>query len=702
MTVHGGEPITAGARGATMLAGLVAAFLGGASLIVLDARPAVAQFGNLGGLGVPGLSGSGNLVRRPSRVPNLNLPSRMPNLRGAHPGQRMPGGFERLGRNPDMAIGRGGRFQGQGRFSDIQGRGGRMGDIGPRGNRMGEFGPRGGRGGEFGPRGNRVGEIGPRGNRVGEIPGRGGRVGQMPGRGGGQMQTPGRGPHVATGGRGGAMPPGRGGGMPPGGGGMPPGGMPGVGGFGMSGGAGIAAAAAAIAAVPAAVALIRAARAGESAQRISDDSPPGLPAVNERRYLPGEVLFVMKPDAAAADIQRVVRRFNLRLISVERSELIGTSVHRYRVPNGQDVPAAIRAMTRDARVAYAQPNYVFQRPDYVFRLQSSTTTPAGGASLQYVVDTLRLPEAHLLSRGESVPIAVIDSGIDANHPEIVGRIVKRFDAVGGPFQPHEHGTGMAGAIIAHAQLTGVSPRADIFAARAFAPGQAAGASGTSFHILKAMDWSIREGARVINMSFAGPRDPMMTRAIQVAAERRIAMIAAMGNEGPNAPTSYPAADPNVIAVTAVDQRGQIFEAATRGDYVAVAAPGVEVLLPAPQGGYQISSGTSVAAAHVSGIAALILARQPTLEPAALRQILRDTARRAADPQLGAGIVDPVPALNAAQHPPQAEPPAPMAGAPGAAPETAQAPETGRSPETATAPPPVQAPRPATVDSKSER
>ena len=700
MTVHGGERTKPGLVSPTMLAGLVAALLGGTSLIVLDTRPAAAQFGNLGGLGVPGLSGSGNLVRRPSRVPNLNLPNRMPNLRGMQPGQRMPGGFERLGRNPDMAIGRGARIQGQGRFSDIQGRGGRMGEFGPRGNRMGEFGPRGGRGGEFGPRGNRVGEIGPRGNRVGELPGRGGRVGLMPGRGGGQMQTPGRGPHVTAGGRGGGgMPPGRGGGMPPGGGGMPPG----VGGFGMSSGAGIAAAAAAAAiAVPAAVALIRAARAGESAQRVSDDSPPGLPPVNERRYLPGEVLFVMKPDAAAADIQRVVRRFNLRLISQERSELIGTSVHRYRVPNGQDVPAAIRAMTRDARVAYAQPNYVFQRPDYVFRLQSSTTTAAGGASLQYVVDTLRLPEAHLLSRGESVPIAVIDSGIDANHPEIVGRIVKRFDAVGGPFQPHEHGTGMAGAIIAHAQLTGISPRADILAARAFAPGQAAGASGTSFHILKAMDWSIREGARVINMSFAGPRDPMMTRAIQVAAERRIAMIAAMGNEGPNAPISYPAADPNVIAVTAVDQRGQIFEAATRGDYVAVAAPGVEVLLPAPQGGYQISSGTSVAAAHVSGIAALILARQPTLDPAALRQILRDTARRAPDPQLGAGIADPVPALNAAQHPPQAEPPAPLAVAPGTAPETAQAPDAGRSPETATAPPSVEAPRPATVNPKSER
>ncbi len=140
---------------------------------------------------------------------------------------------------------------------------------------------------------------------------------------------------------------------------------------------------------------------------------------------------------------------------------------------------------------------------------------------------------------------------------------------------------MAGAIVAHAQLTGISPGANIFAARAFAPGQSAGASGTSFHILKAMDWSIREGARVINMSFAGPRDPMMTRAIQVAASRRIAMVAAMGNEGPGAPISYPAADPDVIAVTATDQAGQLFQAASRGGHVTVAAPGVDIILPAP-------------------------------------------------------------------------------------------------------------------------
>ncbi len=161
---------------------------------------------------------------------------------------------------------------------------------------------------------------------------------------------------------------------------------------------------------------------------------------------------------------------------------------------------------------------------------------------------------------------------------------------------------MVGAIAAQRQLLGVSPGAEILAVRAFAPGQTQGSTGTSFHIVKAMDWAIRNGAKVINMSFAGPRDPMIARAIQVAADRRIAMVAAMGNGGPTAPIAFPAADPNVIAVTATDREGRLFDAATQGDHVAVAAPGVEIILPAPRGGYQISSGTSVAAAHVSGIA----------------------------------------------------------------------------------------------------
>ncbi|MGU9978599.1 S8 family peptidase [Phreatobacter sp. HK31-P] len=458
-----------------------------------------------------------------------------------------------------------------------------------------------------------------------------------------------------------------GGGIPgiPGGGGILPPGLPGGGGFGGGGGGRNALIGAAVAAVavPAILSIIEQARANDRTAAASE--PPGLPPAEERRFVAGEVLFIMAPDAPQAAIRQVERRFQLRLLQRETAEVVGAVMHRYRVPNRQTVPAAIRAMQQAVGFAYIQPNYVFERPEFRVKLQSANAMRAqGDQRLQYVVDALRLSEAHQIARGQRISIAVIDSGVDANHPELAGRVTQSFDAVGGQFRAHEHGTGMVGAIASQRQLLGVSPGAEILAVRAFAPGQTQGSTGTSFHIVKAMDWAIRNGARVINMSFAGPRDPMIARAIQVAADRRIAMVAAMGNGGPNAPISFPAADPNVIAVTATDKEGRLFDAATQGDHVAVAAPGVEIILPAPRGGYQISSGTSVAAAHVSGIVALILERHPDADPAALRRLLQATARQGGipDPRLGAGVADPVRALTAEL--PRHEAPPAMATAPG--------------------------------------
>jgi subtilisin family serine protease len=90
---------------------------------------------------------------------------------------------------------------------------------------------------------------------------------------------------------------------------------------------------------------------------------------------------------------------------------------------------------------------------------------------------------------------------------------------------------------------------------------------------------------------------------------------------------YPGADPNVIAVTATDSRDALFPGANRGNYIAVAAPGVDVFTPAPEGTYQLTTGTSVAAAEVSGVAALLIERNPALTPAAVRNILMETAKR---------------------------------------------------------------------------
>jgi subtilisin family serine protease len=141
---------------------------------------------------------------------------------------------------------------------------------------------------------------------------------------------------------------------------------------------------------------------------------------------------------------------------------------------------------------------------------------------------------------------------------------------------------------------------------------------------------------------------MLQLALQKAHDKGVVLIAAAGNQGPKSAPLYPAADPNVIAVTATDAKDQLLPQANQGSYVAIAAPGVDVLEPAPNGGFQVTTGTSVAAAHVSGIAALLLDHDPTLDAAAIRDVLTSSAKHhtanGRDDQFGWGEVDPYRAL----------------------------------------------------------
>jgi subtilisin family serine protease len=140
---------------------------------------------------------------------------------------------------------------------------------------------------------------------------------------------------------------------------------------------------------------------------------------------------------------------------------------------------------------------------------------------------------------------------------------------------------------------------------------------------------------------------MLRNMLAKAHGRGIVLIAAVGNAGPRSPPLYPAADPNVIGVTATDASDQLLPQANRGPQVAVAAPGVEILAPAPDGGYQITSGTSVAAAHASGVAALLLARKPNLKPDDVRRALMQTAQAVPGKRhdTGAGVIDALGAIN---------------------------------------------------------
>jgi subtilisin family serine protease len=140
----------------------------------------------------------------------------------------------------------------------------------------------------------------------------------------------------------------------------------------------------------------------------------------------------------------------------------------------------------------------------------------------------------------------------------------------------------------------------------------------------------------------------MARLLAAAAKKGVVLIAAAGNAGPKSPALFPASDPNVIAVTATDADDRLFQGSNRGHHVAVAAPGVNLLLPTPGGSYGMNTGTSFAAALISGIAALVLEREPTLTPDSVRRIMLSTARdlgpAGRDRDFGAGLADAYEAL----------------------------------------------------------
>src|SRR5207237_8380738 len=179
---------------------------------------------------------------------------------------------------------------------------------------------------------------------------------------------------------------------------------------------------------------------------------------------------------------------------------------------------------------------------------------------------------------------------------------------------HPHGTGMAGAIASHQRLLGVAPGAKLLAVRAFGV-NTGGAQGTNLNVVKGLQWAADQGAKVINLSFGGPRDPILQQAIKRLTDQGIILIAAAGNAGPKSAPLFPGADPNVIAVSATDVDDKTYKNANRGKYVAIAAPGVDILVPAPEGGYQLTTGTSVAAANTARVLAVMHKRNKPPKPA---------------------------------------------------------------------------------------
>jgi len=365
----------------------------------------------------------------------------------------------------------------------------------------------------------------------------------------------------------------------------------------------------------------------------------GVPPPGERRYFPDQVVVI--ESSLTARHTALFNRLHLTRIETRRIALINATIHTLRITDGGSVTAKIRAL--NAGGLRAQPNFRFelvQATDSVAAATAQAPDPT-----QYAVAKLHLDEAHNLSLGNDVLVAIIDSGIDTTHPALSGVAIKSFDALNSSEGPHSHGTAIAGIIAGHGRLTGAAPSVHVLAARAFGTTQ-----GSTTSILASLDWAVGEHARVVNMSFAGPSDPVLERALTAAHQKGVVLVAAAGNAGPKSPPLWPAADPHVIGVTATDYDDHLFDMANRGRQVAIAAPGVDILVARPGNAYKMEKGTSFSAAFVSGVAALMIERDTKLTPAQVEKVLLATAHdlgpKGRDDMFGAGLMDAFQAVSA--------------------------------------------------------
>lgn len=311
---------------------------------------------------------------------------------------------------------------------------------------------------------------------------------------------------------------------------------------------------------------------------------------------------------------RLARQYGVSIVSNWPMPLLGVDCFVMTAAPGQSAEALAAQLSKDPGVSWSEPLHYYgaqgqaqaeavSHNDPLYRVQ-----PAAGA--------WRLAALHQISTGRNVRVAVIDSMVEGAHPDLAGQVeVSQNFVAGRAAPPEQHGTAVAGIIAARADngagIAGVAPGARIMALRAC--WQAAGQAGTvcdTLSLAKALDYAINHGARVINLSLSGPRDQLLARLLDAAMARGAVVVGAYDRtlEG----GGFPASHRGVVAVTA------------EGAPVAgvVSAPGRDVPTTLPGGRWSLVAGSSYAAAHVSGLFALMRARAPSERRAPMLVIAR--------------------------------------------------------------------------------
>lgn len=304
--------------------------------------------------------------------------------------------------------------------------------------------------------------------------------------------------------------------------------------------------------------------------------------------------------------QELARTHGLTLVDDWPMPVIGIDCYVMEKRGDAPLEPVLDALSRDTRVVWAQPMHSYEglaRGDPLYAVQP--------AAIYW-----KLAQLHRSSTGRGVRVAVIDSGVDAAHPDLAGQVQLQENFVDTPAAPETHGTAVAGIIAARAGnglgIAGVAPDARIQALRACWAEGAQRTRCNSFTLGKALNFAIMNGARIINLSLSGPGDRLLHTLLDAAGARGMVVVGAADPQ--RADGGFPASHPGVIAVAAAGS--------ARAPPGTLLAPGAGIPTTAPGARWGFVSGPSYAAAHVAGLAALLVQLDPSAGAARLRDNIR--------------------------------------------------------------------------------
>lgn len=371
---------------------------------------------------------------------------------------------------------------------------------------------------------------------------------------------------------------------------------------------------------------------------LTSDADANLASVYQVK---GEAHLVIKRRGGSKDSK-------LRVLSTVR----GLGVQVVSVPMAK-LQSTLQELRSDGSIDYVEPARRFQS-------EATTVTPGAGSyfSQQYAPQLVRAPQAWTKTRGAGVTIAIVDTGVDTQHPDLATHVVEGYNALqhnSDVKDDNGHGTHCAGVAAASANqglgVAGMAPEARVMPIKVLA----ADGSGSDAGIAEGITWAVDHGANVLNLSFGGTASSrILGDAVAYALQHGVTVVAAMGNDGTRN-RSYPAAYPGVLAVGATDNWDRVAGFSQYGEWISVSAPGVSILSTFPtyhcrlndrgaSSHYAVLNGTSMASPAVAGLAALVRAAHPELNAQQVKARIEQTSARipgfaSFDPRCGSGRID---------------------------------------------------------------